>query len=87
MKVPLGITLAACDDPTGNGEDAGEIVRVKDDGTIVHSGFFFYNQANQGVVGYLGNASADAHTIFQVSDQGQIITAPVGNNRLVLGVE
>jgi hypothetical protein len=87
MAIPLGITLAPCDDPTGNREDAAEIVRVKDDGTVLHSGFFLYQLAGQKVRGYLGNASADAGQVFEVSSAGQTIVAPVGNDRLVIGVE
>ncbi len=87
MAIPLGVTLTAVADPTGNNQDAAEIVRVKDDGTVLHSGLFVYLHANQLVRGYFGSPSPSnsAGEVFEIASVPQTLTLAPG--QLVAGTE
>ena len=75
------IILQPCDDPTGNGEPAAEIVYDNGDGTFLHSGHFAFYHANQRVRIYQGNAQDIAGTVFDLTTDAQSL--PGGNSRIV----
>ena len=78
----LGPQLVDSNDPTGNNQPSRQLVYFHQDGSVEFCGVFVVEHAGQGCKICIGNANVTP--AFEMTDAGQTVVLPTGNNRIVV---